>query len=556
MHWLSWIERVRQRGWIGYLTAVGGDGMGCTSPLILSHNVFSAPFFMFVPGIMLAALLGGVLPAALAIFAAILLANGFVIPRLDADLPKANILVVTVVFTVFMAVIVGLIEFTVRTATRLTEATAQLRASNATLEQRVTARAGALMQAEAQLRQSQKIEAVGTLTGGIAHDFNNLLTNIGVSLEMLETLLAEGGKPDAARMGMQIDQAQTAVRRAAELTHQLLAFSRRQILAPKPTDINRMIGGMEPAIRRAAGPVISVELLEGPGLWPAMVDPRQLEVALLNLCINAADAMPHGGHLTVESGNRTIGDDRAVAIGIEAGQYVSLCVSDTGMGMSPEVQARVFDPFFTTKKFGQGPGLGLSMIHGFIRQSGGQIRLESQPGEGTIVTMLLPRHVPPAPPPPAPVALAPVKLAPAKLAPVTPATVTPAPAAAPGPAARDKIILVVDDEMVIRSLAAASLRKLGYHAIEAADAEEGLEVLHDTEAVDLLVTDIGLPGMNGQDFADEARRLRPGLKVLFITGYADTQMHGDGELAIGLHVLTKPFTMATLSARIRDILDI
>jgi signal transduction histidine kinase len=549
---------MRSRPWIGYFTAVCGDGAGCATPFLVTHYLFGAPFVLFFPGILLAALLGGVFQAVIAILGAIGLANGFVITRLDPDLPRLNAEVATLVFAILAGIVVTLIEFTVCTAVRLAEATAQLRASNATLEQRIALRTGALMQAEAQLRQSQKIEAVGTLTGGIAHDFNNLLTNIGVSLEMLQIMLTDGGPPDVPGMTTHIDYAQAATRRAATLTHQLLAFSRRQMLQPKPTNINRLISAMEPAIRRAAGPVICVEVLEYPGLWPTMVDPRQLELAMLNLCINAADAMPKGGRLTIESGNRNIDDDRAAALGITAGQYVSICVADTGSGMPPEIQARVFDPFFTTKPIGQGTGLGLSMIHGFIRQSGGQISLDSQPGEGTKVTLLLPRQSTPAPasqarlltadtiqpaPPPPPAAPPP-----------------PAPAAMPQPAAtpsaQDKIILVVDDEMVIRTLAAASLRKLGYHAIEAADAEEGLEILHDTGAVDLLVTDIGLPGMNGQDFADEARRLRPALKVLFITGYSETHMQGDGDLAIGVHVLTKPFTMAKLSACIRDILEL
>ncbi len=549
MNWLAWIARVRSRSWIGYFVAVCGEGAGCTSPFLLTHYPFGAPFFMFIPGIMLAAFLGGVLQAAFAILAALALANGFAIPRLDPDLPKFNAIVASLVFASLAGVLTALIEFTVRTAFRLAEATAQLRASNATLEQRIMARTGALMQAEAQLRQNQKIEAVGTLTGGIAHDFNNLLTSIGVSLEMLQDLLGENGEPDLRRIGIHIDQAQTAAHRAATLTHQLLAFSRRQILNPKPTDINRLIVGMELAIRRAAGPVVSVEVLECSGLWPVMVDTRQLELALLNLCVNAADAMPKGGHLTIESGNRTIDDERAAAFGMSSGQYVSICVADTGAGMSPEVKERVFDPFFTTKPIGQGTGLGLSMIHGFIRQSGGQIGLDSQPGEGTKVTFLLPRHSVHTALPPAPLKQAERPQATAAAAPPAAAKVNVT------PAYQDKIILVVDDEMVIRTLAAASLRKLGYHAIEAADAEEGLEILHDTGAVDLLVTDIGLPGMNGRDFADEARRLRRDLKVLFITGYSEPHMQGDGDLAVGVHVLTKPFTMATLSARIRDILN-
>jgi len=389
--------------------------------------------------------------------------------------------------------------------------------------------AAALAAAEQALRQSQKMEAVGQLTGGLAHDFNNLLAGISGSLELMQTRVAQGRINDLERYIM---AAQGASKRAAALTHRLLAFTRQQTLDPKPTDVNRLVAGMEELVRRTVGPSVGLEVVGAAGLWPVLVDPNQLENALLNLCINARDAMPDGGRLTIETGNKWLDDRAARSRDLPAGQYVSLCVSDTGTGMTPEVARRAFDPFFTTKPIGMGTGLGLSMIYGFVQQSGGQARIYSEPGQGAMVCLYLPRHHGEA------------------TSDGIASELSEAPRAQQG-----ETVLVVDDEPTVRMLVAEVLQDLGYTAIEAADGQAGLKVLRSDVHLDLLVTDVGLPGgMNGRQVADVARVARPGLKVLFITGYAENAVLSHGHLDPGMHVLTKPFALETLASRIKDLI--
>ena len=405
----------------------------------------------------------------------------------------------------------------------------ELERFNETLEDQVAERTNALMQAEEALRQSQKMEAVGQLTGGIAHDFNNLLAGISGSLEIIGSRIAQGRFNDVERFSA---AAQGAARRAAALTHRLLAFSRRQTLDPKPTDPNRLIRGMEDLIRRTTGPGVHLEVVAGTGLWPVLIDANQLENAVLNLCINARDAMPDGGRLTIETGNRWIDPRVARAQDLEPGQYVSVCVSDTGGGMSPDVAARAFEPFFTTKPMGEGTGLGLSMIYGFVRQSGGQVRIYSERDEGTMVCLYLPRHLGAVEDEPTP-------------------TVTDTPRAQAG-----ETVMVVDDEPTVRMLVAEILHELGYQCIEASDGAAGLKLLQSDARIDLLVSDVGLPGgMNGRQMADAARIDRPDLKVLFITGYAENAVVGNGHLDPGMHVMTKPFAMEALGTRIRELIE-
>lgn len=407
---------------------------------------------------------------------------------------------------------------------------AELARFNETLEDQVAERTSALMQAEEALRQSQKMEAVGQLTGGIAHDFNNLLAGISGSLELITNRIAQGRHAEVERFTV---AAQGAAKRAAALTHRLLAFSRRQTLDPKPTDPNRLIRGMEDLVRRTTGPGIEVEVVAGAGLWPVLIDAHQLENAVLNLCINARDAMPSGGRLTIETGNRWIDARTAKAQDLEPGQYVSICVSDTGTGMAPEVAARAFEPFFTTKPLGEGTGLGLSMIYGFVRQSGGQVRIYSEAGEGAMICLYLPRHF--------------GEVDDADLIP----EVEQAPRAQAG-----ETVMVVDDEPTVRMLVAEILHELGYQCIEASDGAAGLKLLQSGARIDLLVTDVGLPGgMNGRQMADAARIDRPDLKVLFITGYAENAVVGNGHLDPGMHVMTKPFAMEALGSRIRELIE-
>jgi PAS domain S-box-containing protein len=389
--------------------------------------------------------------------------------------------------------------------------------------------AEALRQAEEALRQSQKMEAVGQLTGGIAHDFNNLLTGIMGSLDLLSARIAQGRVGEVDRY---LTAAQGAAKRAASLTHRLLAFSRQQTLDPRPTDVNRLVAGMTELVRRTVGPSIVIEAVTATGLWTTLVDAGQLENSLLNLCINARDAMPEGGRVTIETANRWMDRAAAANFDLPPGQYISLCVSDTGTGMTPDVIARAFDPFFTTKPIGQGTGLGLSMIYGFARQSGGHVRIYSEIGEGTMVCIYLPRHH-----------------GAAEIAEVLPALAD-APRAGAG-----ETVLVVDDEPTVRMLVTETLLDLGYQAIEAVDGPSGLRVLQSDSRIDLLVTDVGLPGpMNGRQMADAARVKRPGLNVLFITGFAENAVVGNGQLERGMHVLTKPFAMEALARRIKELI--
>ena len=384
---------------------------------------------------------------------------------------------------------------------------------------------------EEQLRQSQKMEAVGQLTGGLAHDFNNLLTGISGSLEMMQSRLAQGRTAEFDRYFI---AAQGAVKRAAALTHRLLAFSRRQTLDPKPTNVNRLLSGLEELVRRTVGPGIEVEVVGASGLWFTFVDPNQLENAVLNLCVNARDAMPDGGKLTIETANRWIDDRAALRHDLPVGQYIAVCVTDTGVGMPPEVIAKAFDPFFTTKPIGEGTGLGLSMIYGFARQSGGQVRIYSEIGQGTTMCIYLPRHADDA------------------------QTEDEAELQSDsGASGEGEVVLVIDDEPTIRMLVGELLAESGYAVIEAPDGPAGLKVLESNARIDLLITDVGLPGgMNGRQVADAARISRPNLKVLFITGYAENAVIGQSRLEKGMFVMTKPFQMDILAHKIREIIEL
>jgi PAS domain S-box-containing protein len=386
-----------------------------------------------------------------------------------------------------------------------------------------------LATAQEALRQSQKMEAIGQLTGGIAHDFNNLLAGISGSLELLERRIGQGRIAGIERY---IDTAQGSTRRAAALTQRLLAFSRRQTLDPKPTDVNKLISGMEDLIRRTVGPSIQLEVVGAGGLWLTKVDPSQLENAILNLSLNARDAMPSGGRITIETANKWLDDRAAKERDLSPGQYLSLCVTDTGTGMSPDTISHIFDPFFTTKPLGQGTGLGLSMIHGFVRQSGGQVRVYSELGSGTTMCLYLPRFF----------GEEDVDL------------VVDAPVAKD--AAHGETVLIIDDETTIRNLMREVLEEAGYFALDAADGPSGLKILRTDARVDLLVTDVGLPGgMNGRQVADAGRTFRPGLKVLFVTGYAENASLGNGHLDPGMQIIAKPFAMIDFANKVREIIE-
>ncbi|MBS7539582.1 PAS domain S-box protein [Ancylobacter lacus] len=390
--------------------------------------------------------------------------------------------------------------------------------------------AEALRQAEETLRHAQKMETVGQLTGGIAHDFNNLLQIVTGNLEIIARNLPE----EPARLRRSLDNAMTGARRAATLTQRLLAFARQQPLAPKKVDANRLVAGMSELLHRTLGETIEIETVQASGLWPVEADPNQLENAILNLAINARDAMPEGGKLTIETSNAMI--DGAYAgrhPEVPQGQYVVVCVSDTGSGMDEATLNRAFEPFFTTKEVGRGTGLGLSMVYGFVKQSGGHVKIYSEPGHGSTVKIYLPRFVGPG------------------------TAEEDEPAGIPAPeASRDETILVCEDDAGVRSYSLEVLRELGYRVLEAEDGAAALRLLDRTGRIDLLFTDVVLPGgMTGADLAERARKMRPGLKVLFTTGYARNAIVHHGRLDPGVELITKPFGYADLAARVRDLLD-
>ncbi|MDC3738896.1 PAS domain-containing protein [Pseudomonas syringae pv. syringae] len=424
--------------------------------------------------------------------------------------------------------VIGLIGSSIDVTARK-KAEEAVRELNQTLEQRIEQAVFEREQIEDALRHSQKMDAVGQLTGGIAHDFNNLLAGISGSLELITKRLAQGRVGDVDRY---VSVAQGAVRRAASLTHRLLAFSRRQTLSPRVTDVNGLIHDMEELIARTVGPEIDIKVVAQNDLWPALIDHAQLESSLLNLCLNARDAMPNGGRIIIETANASLEECTDPDHGIPAGEHLSIRVTDTGIGMSPDIAAKAFEPFFTTKAIGAGTGLGLSMVYGFVRQSGGQIRVESVEGQGTSVVMHLPRHT----------------------AENAPRAVEPEVIEEP-PHHTGETVLVVDDEPSVRMLVAEVISGLGYNCLEAADAQSGLQILQSDTRIDLLISDIGLPGgMNGREMADAAGDCRPGLPTLFITGYAKTSVLDDCHLRPCTQVLTKPFGLDALAGRVTGLI--
>jgi len=386
----------------------------------------------------------------------------------------------------------------------------------------------ALLAVEDVLRQSQKMEAVGQLTGGIAHDFNNLLTGIIGSLDMMQRRIDSGRTHELGRF---MDAASTSAQRAAALTHRLLAFARRQPLNTEPSDVNLLVAGMEELLHRTLGEHVGLQIMLDSELWLAMADPHQLENAILNLAINARDAMPDGGLLTIETGNAKI--DAAYAVlqdDLASGDYVAISVSDTGVGMSPDVIARAFDPFFTTKPIGQGTGLGLSMVYGFVKQSKGHVRIYSQAGNGSTIRLYLPRSTEAG------------------------ADVFQSGEFEP-PRGDGETVLVIEDDETVRLLITHVLTELGYKYLEADSGATAMPIIQSAQRIDLMITDVGLPGMNGRQLAEFAREIRPALRVLFITGYAEVAATRGGFLAPGMDMLTKPFALEALAVKIRAMIE-
>ncbi|WP_288096035.1 MULTISPECIES: response regulator [Pseudomonas] len=399
-----------------------------------------------------------------------------------------------------------------------------------TLEQQVEERTAQLRHNEEVLRQSQKMEAVGQLTGGIAHDFNNMLTGIIGSLELLRRRLARGRTEDLDSL---IDLGVTSANRAAGLTHRLLAFSRRQSLDSKPVEMNNLVISMGELLQRSINESICLEMQLSEHLWVAEADPNQLESALLNLVINARDAMPDGGKLVVRTANQQL-DARFTEAhsNLKPGDYVVLSVTDNGCGMPQSTISRAFDPFFTTKPIGQGTGLGLSMIYGFSKQSRGHVAIQSEVGQGTTVSLFLPRFGGDLP------------------------RDNPVDRQHPLFAQNGETVLIVEDDPAVRVLVSTVLSELGYAFVEAGDAAAALPVLDSGQRIDLMISDVGLPGMNGRQLAEIGRQHRPGLKVLFITGYAEHAAVRGGFLDPGMQMITKPFTFDLLTAKVREMISV
>ncbi len=384
-----------------------------------------------------------------------------------------------------------------------------------------------LQRVQAALAQSQKMEAVGELTGGIAHDFNNLLTVVLGNIEILEL----DGQKDEQRFRRLLRATRRAAERGAALTQRLLAFSRRQALRPQNTDVNRVVSAMSELLRSTFGEQVAIETVLAGGLWCAFVDTNQLESALLNLAVNARDAMPSGGKVTIETGNTYLDDDYAVAHSeVRPGQYVMVAISDTGAGMSEQTIARAFEPFFTTKPEGEGTGLGLSQVYGYVKQSHGHVKIYSELGEGTTVKIYLPRHL------------------------GTEDSAVRAPAE-PEMAESHATVLVVEDDGDVREYIVSSLTRLGYRALEAGEASAALTIMENHPEVDLLLTDVGLPGLNGRKLAEQASRCLPGVKILFISGYARNAIVHNGVLDPGVELLPKPFTMDSLARKLDQVLQ-
>ncbi|WP_052402971.1 PAS domain S-box protein [Muricoccus aerilatus] len=426
--------------------------------------------------------------------------------------------------------------------TEAREAQAELRRFNERLEAEVATRTGEIAETnrrlldeiagrervEAQLRQAQKMEAIGQLTGGIAHDFNNLLAVIGGSLQLLQRRL---DRAEWGALQRYVDSAREGAEKAATLTHRLLAFSRRQALAPEPVDANLLVGGMSALLRRSIGEYIRIETVLAGGLWRSHADPHQLEQAILNLAVNARDAMEEGGRLTIETANTHL--DEAYArdnAGVVPGQYVMVAVTDTGTGIPRQVLDKVFEPFFTTKPVGKGTGLGLSQVYGFVRQSGGHIKIYSEPGQGASVKIYLPRF----------------------LGEAAPAGEKPAPGELPS--GRNERVLVVEDDPAVRRLSVEALRELGYDVVEADGPVTALRILDGDPAIVLMFTDIVMPDMNGARLAEEAQRRRPDLKVIFTTGYTRNAVVHNGVLDPGVHLVMKPFSLGDLAAKVWEVL--
>lgn len=538
MDLLSATDWLRQRPAFTYPLAFAAVGLTFLLRLAASDYLSGFPFLSFLPAILFASFIGGAGPGLVAAMLAAFIVQQFFVEPHDAFWPvSAGQWVGLSTYFINAVIIVGLMEMIIVAHSRQSRLRDELNRFNERLEETVAQRTGELRHemeenaaAQAQVRQLQKMETIGQLTGGVAHDFNNMLAIIIGNLDLAQRRLTGNEDP---RLLNSIQNAKDGAQRAAVLTARLLAFSRQQPLAPEMIDVNKLVGGMSELLRRTLGEHIRIETVLAGGLWPSFADLSQLENAMLNLAVNARDAMPGGGHLTIETANTEL-DERYARMHseVDAGQYVMISITDTGTGMSPDVIERAFDPFYTTKGPGKGTGLGLSQVYGYIKQSRGHIKIYSEIDRGTTVKIYLPRHV---------------GLADARSS----AGAQPIPQGS----ASDTILVVEDDEHV-RTMTADSLHELGYTVLQAASGTEALLLLEENAAVDLVFTDIVMPEMSGRQLADVVQEKWPAIRILYTTGYTRNAIVHNGVLDHGVSLLAKPFSLEQLAHKIRDILNV
>ncbi|WP_434729987.1 response regulator [Rhizobium binae] len=538
MDLLSATDWLRHRPGYTYPLAVAFVGLTFLLRLAGSDYLSGFPFLTFLPAILLASFIGGAGPGLVAAMVAAFVVQQFFVEPYDAFWPtSAGQWVGLSTYLVNAAIIIGLMEMIIVAHGRQSRLRSELNSFNARLEETVAERTAALRHemdenaaAQAQVRQLQKMETIGQLTGGVAHDFNNMLAIIIGNLDLAQRRMTGHEDP---RLLNSLQNARDGARRAAVLTARLLAFSRQQPLAPEVIDVNKLVGGMSELLRRTLGEHIRIETVLAGGLWPSFADLSQLENAMLNLAVNARDAMPGGGHLTIETANTEL-DERYSRMHseVEAGQYVMISMTDTGTGMSPDVIDRAFDPFYTTKGPGKGTGLGLSQVYGYIKQSGGHIKIYSEIDRGTTVKIYLPRHV----------GKADARLAAAGAQPI------------PQGSVNDTILVVEDDEHV-RTMTAESLHELGYTVLQAGSGLEALVLLEENADVDLIFTDIVMPQMSGRQLADAVQEKWPTIRILYTTGYTRNAIVHNGVLDHGVSLLSKPFSLEQLAHKIRELLN-
>ncbi|MBY5335453.1 response regulator [Rhizobium leguminosarum] len=539
MDLLSATDWLRHRPGYTYPLAIAFVGLTFLLRLAASDTLSEFPFLSFLPAILLASFIGGAGPGLVAALVAGFIVQQFFVEPHNVFWPvSAGQWVGLSTYFINAAIIVGLMEMIIIAHERQSRLRSELNSFNTRLEETVVQRTAELRHemeenaaAQAQVRQLQKMETIGQLTGGVAHDFNNMLAIIIGNLDLAQRRLSGSEDP---RLPYSIQNAKDGAQRAAVLTARLLAFSRQQPLAPEVIDLNKLVGGMSELLRRTLGEQIRIETVLAGGLWPSFADLSQLENAILNLAVNARDAMPGGGNLTIETANTEL-DERYSRMHseVEAGQYVMVSITDTGTGMSPEVIERAFDPFYTTKGPGKGTGLGLSQVYGYVKQSGGHIKIYSEIDRGTTVKIYLPRRV----------GVTDARSGAAGTQPI------------PHGSLNDTILVVEDDEHV-RTMTAESLHELGYTVLQAASGIEALLLLEENPAVDLIFTDIVMPQMSGRQLADVVEEKWPTIRILYTTGYTRNAIVHNGVLDHGVSLLSKPFSLQQLAHKIRELLNV